>query len=131
MYLQAKKLEDDDSENECAAKVEKKTDQAKPKKTPAAKSTKGKGEKGGAKRKAANSATAIGKKQKTANCADVAGDDKKNESTEVACSKKKAVPASLTASANLMASFLKKANQSDAKPKASPTKATPATTTDA
>jgi hypothetical protein len=129
----AKKLEGDDSGNVCAAKVEKKTDQAKPENKSAAKSkpTKGKGEKDSAKRKQANSSTAAVKKQKTTKNAEVARDDEKKKNTEVADGKKKAVPASLSASANLMASFLKKANQSDAKPKATPSKAKPATTVDA
>jgi hypothetical protein len=134
LSLQAKKWKGDDSENESAAKVEKNAEQAKPKHISAAKSksTKRKGEKDGVKRKAPNSATAAGKKkQKTANNAEVAGDNKKNKPTEVAGGKKKAVPASLGASANLMASFLKKANQSDAKPKARPSKAKSATAVDA
>jgi hypothetical protein len=119
LSLQAKKLEGDDSKNECAAKEN--AEQAKPKHKSAtkSKSTKGEVEKEGAKRKKANPATAACKKQKTANKAEVAG------------GKNKAVPASLAASANLMASFLKKANQSDVKPKATPSQEKPATVVDA
>lgn len=127
-------MEGDDSETECAAKGEKNDEHAKskPKSATKSKSTEGNGEKGGVKRKKANSATtAAGKKQKTTKNAEVAGDVEKNKPTEITGGKTKAVPASLAASANLMASFLKKVNRSDAKPKATSCKAKPATTVDA
>jgi hypothetical protein len=134
LSIQAKKLEGDYSEKECPAKVEKNSEQPNHKSKSAAKSnsTKGKGEKDGAKRKEANSATSAAKKQKTTNNAAVAGDVERNKPTIVSGDKKKALPASLAASANLMASFLKKANHlADGKPKAAPSKAKLATTVDA